>query len=108
MLLDSFLENSAAAYPGKAALICGERRATYAEVNRGANALAHAFRALGLARQDRVCVYYDNSVETVMSVFAAMKASGVFLVVNPGVKGPKLSYILNDCNVRILLTGRRN
>lgn len=108
MLLDSFLEASAARHPGKTALVCGDRRATYAEVNGGANALARAFLALGLERQDRVCMYYDNSVETVMGVFAALKASGIFLVVNPGVKGDKLAYILKDCNARILVTGGRN
>lgn len=108
MLLDRYLEQSAARHPEKVALICGERRATYAEVNGGANALAHAFLFLGLQRQERVCMYYDNSVETVQGVFAAMKAAGVFLVVNPGVKGDKLAYILNDCTARILVTGRRN
>lgn len=108
MLLDLFLEQSAARHPGKPALICGERRATYEDVNGGANALARAFLALGLQRQDRVCIYFDNSVETVQGLFAAMKAAGVFLVVNPGVKGDKLAYILNDCNARILVTGRRN
>ena len=108
MLLDLFLEQSAARHPDKLALICGERRASYAEVNGGANALAHAFLSLGLKRQDRVCIYYDNSVETVQGLFAAMKAAGIFLVVNPGVKGDKLAYILNDCNARILVTGRRN
>jgi long-chain acyl-CoA synthetase len=107
MLLDLYLEQSAARHPGKMALICGDRRASYAEVNGGANALAHAFIALGLKRQERVCMYFDNSVETVQGVFAAMKAAGVFLVVNPGVKGDKLAYILNDCNARILVTGRR-
>lgn len=108
MLLDLFLEQSAARHPDKTALICGERRATYADVNGGANALAHAFLALGMQRQERVCMYYDNSVETVQGIFAAMKASGIFLVVNPGVKGDKLAYILNDCNARILVTGKRN
>jgi long-chain acyl-CoA synthetase len=108
MLLDLFLEASAKRHPEKTALVCGDRRATYADVNGGANALAHAFLALGLKRQDRVCMYFDNSVETVMGVYAAMKAAGVFLVVNPGVKGDKLTYILDDCNARILLTGARN
>jgi amino acid adenylation domain-containing protein len=108
MLLDLFLERSAERHPDKPALICGERRATYAEVNGGANALAHAFLGLGLQRRERVCMYYDNSVETVQGIFAAMKAAGVFLVVNPGVKGDKLAYILNDCNARILVTGKRN
>jgi long-chain acyl-CoA synthetase len=108
MLLDLFLEAAAARHPDKTALVCGDRRASYSEVNGGANALARAFLAMGLSRQDRVCMYYDNSVETVMGVFAAMKAAGVFLVVNPGVKGDKLAYILNDCNARILVTGARN
>jgi amino acid adenylation domain-containing protein len=108
MLLDHFLEDSASRHPQKTALVCGDRRATYADVNGTANALAHAFRALGLGRQDRVCIYYDNSVDTVVSVFAAMKASGIFVVVNPEVKGDKLSYIINDCEARILVTGWRN
>ncbi|HEV7914923.1 MAG TPA: AMP-binding protein, partial [Albitalea sp.] len=107
MLLDRYLHDSAERHPDKLALICGERRATYAEVNGGANALAHAFRALGLARQQRVAVYLDNSVETVQAIFAAMKAAGVFVVVNPQTKGDKLAFILNDCDVRILVTGVR-
>ncbi len=108
MLLDRYLEESAERHPGKEALICGERRATYADVNGGANALAHGFRALGLMRQERVAIYLDNSVEAVQGIFATMKAAGIFLVVNPQVKGGKLSFILKDCNARILLTGVRN
>lgn len=108
MLLDRFLQESAERYPEKTALICGSRRATYAEVNAGANALAHAFQSLALQRRERVAMYLDNSVECVQGIFAAMKAGGVFLVINPQVKGDKLAFILNDCNVRILVTAQRN
>lgn len=108
MLLDGYLRDSAARHPDKLALICGERRTTYAEIDGTANALAHALRALGLVRQERVVVYFDNSVETVQGIFATLKASGVFVVVNPQVKGDKLAFILKDCNTRILLTGVRN
>jgi long-chain acyl-CoA synthetase len=108
MLLDRYLHDSAQRHPDKEALICGERRATYRDLDGGANALAHAFRALGLARQDRVVIFLDNSVETVQGLFAAQKASGVFVVVNPQVKGDKLAFILKDCNARILVTGTRN
>ncbi|HEX6708347.1 MAG TPA: AMP-binding protein [Albitalea sp.] len=107
MLLDRFLHDSAQRHPHKLALICGEHRATYAEVDGGANALAHAFKALGLQRQERVAVYLDNSVEAVQALFAAMKAAGVFVVVNPQTKGDKLAFILKDCNVRILVTSAR-
>jgi amino acid adenylation domain-containing protein len=108
VLLDHYLRDSAARHPEKLALICGERRATYGEVDGGANALAHAFRALGLQRQERVVVYFDNSVETVQGAFATLKASGVFVIVNPQVKADKLAFILKDCNTRILITGQRN
>jgi len=107
MRLDEALEASARRHPDKTALVCGERRASYAEVNGGANALARAFLDLGLRRQERVGVYLDNSVEAVQSIFAALKAAGVFVVVNPQVKGDKLAFILKDCDARILVTSRR-
>jgi long-chain acyl-CoA synthetase len=108
VLLHHFLEDSASRYPDKTALICGDRRITYAQLDRGANALAQAFHAQGLARQSRVCIYYENSVETVMGVFAAMKAAGIFVVVNPATKAAKLGGILNDCSAHILVTGWRD
>lgn len=107
MLLDRFLEESAGRHPGKLALVCGLRRATYAQVNGDANCLAHALRRLGIHRQDRVAIQFDNSVETVVGIFGAMKASGVFTVINPQVKPDKLAFVLNDCGVRFLLAGRR-
>ncbi len=107
MLLDRTLHDSAQRDPDKTALICGARRASYAEIDGDANALAHAFRAMGLSRQDRVVIYLDNCVEAVQGLYAAMKASGVFVVVNPQTKGDKLAFILNDCDARILLTSTR-
>jgi long-chain acyl-CoA synthetase len=108
MQLNGFLERSASRLPGKTALVCGEKRYTYLELDQWANALAHYFKAAGLKRHERVCVNFDNSMETVAGVFGALKADGVFLVVNPQVKGDKLAYIVNDCQVRILVTGVRN
>src|SRR2546426_345755 len=108
MLLDRYLHDSAQRHPDKLALVCGARRARYAEVEQGANALAHGLRALGLQRQQRVAVYFDSAVETVQGIFATLKAAGVFLAVNPQTKGDKLAFILHDCNVRVLLTGLRN
>lgn len=107
MLLDHTLHDSACRHPGKLALVCGARRVSYAEVEAGANALAHALRALGLQRQERAAVWLDNSVESVLGIFATLKAGGVFVVVNPQTKSDKLAFILDDCEGRILLTGTR-
>jgi len=103
MQLETHLERSAERFPDKTALVCGERRLTFLEIERDANRLAHALIRLGVERGDRVAVYLDNSVEAVLSIFAILKAGAVFLVVNPTVKSEKLAYILNNCRAKVLI-----
>jgi amino acid adenylation domain-containing protein len=107
MLLEQFLADSAARHPDKTALICGSQRVRYGDMEARCNALAHALRDLGLARQERVAIYLENSVEAVEGIFGTLKASGVFVVVNPQVKGDKLAFIVSDCQVRVLITSKR-
>jgi len=101
--LEGFLEASRGRFPDKIALICGDRRLSYRDVERDANRLAHGLIALGVERGDRVAVYLDNSVEAVLSIFAILKAGAVFLLVNPTTKADKLAYILNNCRARVLV-----
>jgi long-chain acyl-CoA synthetase len=104
MQVEEFLETSARRFPDKTALVCDGRRWTYRQIDERANSLAHAMIDAGVRRGDRVAVYLENSVETVLSVFAALKAGGVFLVVNPTVKAEKLAYILNNCRAVCVVT----
>ncbi len=108
MLLDRFLAQSAARNPQKTALICGARRTSYAEIDGSANALARALLALGVERQDRIAIQYENSVETAIAIYATLRAAGVFMVVNPQVKPDKLAFILSDAKAKVLLTSARN
>jgi amino acid adenylation domain-containing protein len=104
MLVDEFLEQSADANPGKRALVCGVHRLTYAGIETLANKLAHALIERGLQRWDRVAVYANNSVETVLAIFAILKAGGIFLLINPTTKQDKLAYILGNCRATMLMT----
>ncbi|MEW5901495.1 MAG: AMP-binding protein, partial [Acidobacteriota bacterium] len=104
MLVHEFLEKSAQKFPDKTALICGGQRLTFLEIETEANRLANAFRERGLGKQERIAIFLEPSVEAVVSVFGALKAGGVFAVINPQVKAKKLSYILNDCQAKILVT----
>lgn len=103
MQLENFLELSARRLPQKTALIFGEQRLTYAEVEARCNRLAHALLAAGVERGDRVAIYLDNSVEAVVSVFAILKAGAVFVMVNPTTKVEKLTWILNNCQAKALV-----
>jgi len=107
MLVQDFLENSADRLPDKVGLICDGRRLTYAEIEARANRLANALKAHGLGRGERVVIYLFNSVELVISIFATLKAGGVFVIINHSTKHDKLTYILNNCQARALITWGR-
>src|SRR5436189_6465612 len=103
MLVEQFLENSARTFPGKVALICGDHRMPYVQVNALANRLANQLIAAGVKRGERVVICLPNSVETAVSIFAALKAGAVFVVLNPTTKTDKLSYILNNCRATAMV-----
>src|SRR5436309_2177265 len=107
MQVEAFLEASARRFPEKTALVCDGQRWTYRQLDERANAIAYALITAGVRRSDRIAVYLDNSADAVLSVFAALKAGGVFLVINPSVKPEKLAYILNNCRATSLVTDGR-
>ena len=107
MQLESFLERTAERLPFKTALVCGDRRWSYAEIETEANRLAHGLQAEGLRRGDRVAICLDNSAEAAIAIFAVLKAGGVFMPVNPTTKADKLQYVLNNSRARTLIAATR-
>src|SRR5690349_16668498 len=105
-LLHDYLDHSACHFGGKVALVCGERRVTYQELEASSNAVAQHLLASGVARGDRVMIFADNTVETVISFWAVLKASAVVCMVNPLTKREKLDYLLNDCEPAALISDR--
>jgi long-chain acyl-CoA synthetase len=107
ILLHDELARTAQRRPDATALIAGDRHHSFAEIDGDAAALAHTLRARGVHRGDRVAVMADNSAEVVVALYAALKAGGVFVVVNPTTKADKLAFILADCQVTALVVHRR-
>ena len=103
-LLHDYLIDSATRLGDKVALVCQKKRVTYAEIDGLSNALAHALMKRGVERGDRVVIFADNTVETVVAFWAVLKANAVASVVNPLTKADKLAYLLNDCRAKALVT----
>jgi acyl-CoA ligase (AMP-forming) (exosortase A-associated) len=59
---------------------------------------------LGVAREERVAVYLDKRIETVVAIFGASAAGAAFVPVNPLLRPAQVGYILRDCDVRVLVT----
>jgi amino acid adenylation domain-containing protein len=104
VLLHEFLEESARKYPNKIALVQKEERWTYRAIDEKANQVAHLLRHQGIQRGDRVAIFLDNSVESVISLFGILKADAVFLMLSSLLKHAKLGYILNNCRVNSIIS----
>ncbi|WP_452006672.1 class I adenylate-forming enzyme family protein [Azospirillum largimobile] len=102
-LVHQFLTDTARRDPDRTALIAGDARRSFAELDRESDAVACALQSAGIARGDRVAVMLENSIEYVAGLFATLKAGGVFVPVNPSTKADKLTYLLADAGVRVLI-----
>lgn len=103
-LLHDLVLASAGRGPADTALVKGGVETSYEAlaglVTRAAAGLAGA----GLARGDRVAVYLPKQVEAVAAMFAATRAGGVFVPVNPVLKPPQVGHILRDSEAHTLVT----
>ncbi|MBL0142937.1 MAG: AMP-binding protein [Betaproteobacteria bacterium] len=102
-LLHGYLIDSARRLPDKVALVCERMRVTYAQLDRQSDALARALAGRGVKRGDRVAVFGENSVETVVSFWAVLKANAVVSLINPRTKAEKLAYCLDDLRAAALI-----
>ncbi|NGN93042.1 acyl-CoA ligase (AMP-forming), exosortase A system-associated [Nocardioides sp. KC13] len=104
--LHSMLREHTRARPDAPALSYKGITQSYAEVWASACAVAAGLGDLGLARGDRCAIFLEKRPETVASIFGATAAGGVFVPVNPLLKGGQVAHILDDCSVKVLITSR--
>jgi acyl-CoA ligase (AMP-forming) (exosortase A-associated) len=87
-----------------AAVVSGAESVSYSALAEGVEAFANGCIALGLSRGERVAVYLDKRVETLVSCFGAAAAGCVFVPINPVLKPAQVGHILRDCGARVLVT----
>lgn len=90
--------------PNATALVCGERRHTFAQFADRVARLAAVLRSLGLQPGDRVGLLALNSDRYVEYLYATWWAGGVINPVNVRWSAREIAYSLDDCDTRILLS----
>lgn len=103
-LLQDGLVEAARRAPGRTALVDEERELTYGELADHAFRLACGLRELGIRRGDRVAIQMENSWRAVVSIYGALLAGGVFVLLNPQTKTDKLGHVLADSDASVLIT----
>jgi len=103
-LLHELVTASALRAPTAPALTAGKSTLNYGELEGQIAGLASGLIGLGLDRGERVGIYLDKRIETVVASFAAARAGCAFVPVNPILKPEQIGHILRDCNARVLVT----
>ncbi len=93
--------------PTAIAALCGSAQLTYQELNIRANRVASKLRRLGVGTETLVGIYVERSLDMIVALLATMKAGGAFVPLDPTHPQERLTFILNDSQVTILLTQER-
>lgn len=103
-LLQDILTESAARWPDRVALRDQGRELGYRELDRLSNQLARALGSAGVEPGDRVGIYLNKSAASILSIFGILKSGAVFVPLDPNAPAARLSYIVQDCGIRVLVS----
>ncbi|MGH7389966.1 MAG: acyl--CoA ligase family protein [Candidatus Rokuibacteriota bacterium] len=98
----SFLERSASVFPDKVAVVHGDRRYTYRQLEARVNRLASALRGAGLEKHDRVAFICPNSPAMLEAHFGVPAAGGVLVAINIRLSSDEIGYILEHSGAKLL------
>jgi aspartate racemase len=90
--------------PDAVAIVSGEQRLPYAELDRLSNQLARHLRSLGVGPETVVAVSLDRSTEMVITLLAILKAGGAYLPLDPRNPEQRLKFMLEEAEAQLLVT----
>ena len=79
-------------------------RLTYAELDAQANRLAHHLRTLGVGPEVLVGLCVERSLDMMVGLLGTLKAGGAYVPLDPMYPAQRLSHMLSDASVSVLLT----
>jgi non-ribosomal peptide synthetase-like protein len=103
-LLHELFERQAAAHPESIALVCGDDRLTYGELENHANRLAHHLRARGAGRGSCVGIWLPRSMDVYVAMLGTLKAGAAYVPLDPDCPEDRAAFVLADCGARVLIT----
>src|SRR6478735_8145833 len=98
--LSTLLEDSAATYPDRTAVVLGDSRLTYSQVNTFSNMVANLLVSRGIRRGDKVALSCPNLPYFTIVYFGILKAGGTVVPLNVLLKGREVAYHLGDSDAK--------
>ena len=104
MCVHELVAAQASATPDAVAVVVGERKLCYGELNARANQLAYRLGSLGIRAEGPVALFLERSVELVIAALAVLKAGGAYVPLDPSYPAGRVSLLLEDSAGPVVLT----
>ena len=90
--------------PDAVALIFGNDRFTYGELNSRANQLSHYLRKLGVGPESLAGICLERSLEMVIGILGILKAGAAYVPLDPAYPKERLEFIIEDTHASVVVT----
>ncbi|WP_072924248.1 non-ribosomal peptide synthetase [Microcystis aeruginosa] len=90
--------------PDAVAVVCSDQQLTYNELNCRANQLAHYLQKLGVKPDELVGIFLERSLDMIVGLLGILKAGGAYVPIDPDYPQERISFMLQDTQVKIILT----
>jgi len=106
--LASMFEERAARHPDRIAVVSGDGRLTYRELNQAANRIAQILLARLESGETTVALLFQPGTAIVVAILGVLKAGKIYVALDPSYPQPRTAYMLEDCEATLLLTDTRH
>ena len=101
------LEDKAAMNAGRVAVITEHEQITYDQLDERVNRVGNALEAMGVTKDDKVCVMLPNIPEFLYAWWGNTKLGGITVPLNTALKGEGLAYIINHSDAETIILSHR-
>ena len=102
--IHKLFETQAERTPEAVAVVFAGEQLTYQELNARANQLAHYLQGLGVKPETLVGICVERSIDMVVGLLGILKAGGAYVTLDPDYPTARLTYMLEDSGIAVLLT----
>ena len=104
LTLDQAVQRQCQAHPNSTAVVCGDERLSYAELDARATELARFLQQHGIGAETPVGICLHRSPRMIVALLGVLKAGACYVPLDPAFPRERLSYMLEDSGAPILLT----
>lgn len=89
--------------PNKIAIVFENKKLTYCELNKKANAVANKLIQLGVKPEDYVAIMTEKSIQSIVGIYGILKSGAAYVPIDSSYPYERIQYIINDCNPKAVI-----